>query len=604
MRFPSLTEFTGKAKAAFKRFPVTLIWAIFGSCAIIGLLNAGDDKLLQRYSDLILILILGVSWLISAQFFVEQFKKPAKLWWIKVITIGFLVAIYLYLPSGEQDKNTIIPYTRYALYLIAGHIFALCAPFFMSWNDGAYYNYLKNVIVAVARSVLFSGVLYIGLVLAMVAMEFLFEIDFYDERYIQLFVFCLGIVNTWVYLSDFPKDIQFNLRFSYAKATSVFVKFILIPLVALYIVILYAYAIKIVLRWELPEGWVSYLILALSALILLIQFMVHPVRHTHVSRIIRRFTPFCYWLLLPLLPLLYTAIYRRVADYGITEKRYFLIVLAGFITISAIYLLWSRKKQLRFLLIALLGMILLTSVGPWGAFSVSIKSQLNQMEEIVTAFAKAQKEQHLKKNDSAYITQEQFSHFRSITRYLYDRDKLAETKKFFGYDPIKRFKEARSYTISDSIINEMGLKVKYGNNYRNAYPNYYNDQTEPINIAGFDLMKEIDIQSSRKKSISISSDYELRYDAESNALEILKDGERALSIALDALAKNLKNRDGNNYAQVKSSEMQLNAENKNLKIRIIVKHISFGKGDKNSGRKLKFRNANLILLLKIKSNAQ
>ena len=602
MRFPSVTEFKDKATAAYRRFPVTLTWAVLGSFAIIGLLNAEDDKLLQRYSDLILTLILGISWLISSQFFTEQFKKPIKLWWIKVIVITFLVAIYIYLPAEEQDKNNIIPYTRYALYLIAGHLFVMCSPFFMSWNDGAYYNYLKNMILAIARSGVFSGVLFLGLVLALVAIQFLFEYKFEGVRFAQLFVFCLGIVNTWVYLSDFPKNIQFNLRLSYFKATSVFVKFILIPLAALYIVILYAYAIKILVRWQLPEGWVSYLIIALSGLIFLIQFIIHPVRHTHESRIIRRFTPFCYYLLLPLLPLLYTAIYRRVADYGITEKRYFLIVLACFITVSAIYLLWSRKKQLRFLPISLFALILLTSVGPWGAFSVSENSQLDQMQKAVNAFAKAKKEQTQKSVDTAQISQEQFHHFRSITSYLYDRDKLAEAKEFLGYDPVKKFDNANGYSISDSIIKQMGIEVKERSNYPGGTINYYTDNAESLDIKGFDQMKDLYISKAKEDEIRIYEDYGLKYNKGTTAVEIIKNGAITLSIPLNDFLNRLESHYGTNNSQVDNKEMRLDAENASIKIRFIFKRISFIP-ETNTGEN-KFDHGNLILLLKIKNNAE
>jgi len=339
MKFPSFTEFTAKALSAFKRFPLTLIWAIAGSFFVITVLNADDNRLFEEYLNMLLTLILGISWLISAQFFTEQFKKPEKMWWVKLLALVLLVFLYISLPPYNQDYGNEVPYTRYVLYLFAGHISVLCAPFIMTWHDGAYFNYLKNIMIALVRSILFSGVLYVGLVLAMLAMVFLFDIDFGEERYGQLFVFCLGIVNTWVYLSDFPKNIQFDLKINFDTVISVFVKFILIPLAALYILILYAYAVKIIIRWELPEGAVSYLIVALSALLFIIQFIVHPVRHTHKSALIKGFSPFCYWLLLPLLPLLYTAIFRRVADYGITENRYFLMVLACFITGAAIYIL-------------------------------------------------------------------------------------------------------------------------------------------------------------------------------------------------------------------------------------------------------------------------
>lgn len=611
MRFPSFTEFTAKATAALKRFPVTLTWTILGSFIIIRLINDPDYDLFKEHSNLILTLILGVSWLISAQFFAEQFKHPLRLWWVKLTVLAFLAAIYFYLPPRELDYGSDVPYIRYGLYFLAGHIFVFCAPFIMSWNDAAYFNYLKNILVAVARSILFSGVLYLGLVLAMVAVEYLFDVDFNDERYGQLFVFCLGIVNTWIYLSDFPQNIQLNLRFTFNTATSVFVKLILIPLAALYSIILYAYAIKIVINWELPEGWVSYLITALSALIFLIQFIIHPVRHTHPSRLIRNFSPLCYYVLLPLLPLLYIAIFRRLNDYGITENRYFLILLAFFITCSTIYLIWSRKKQLRFLPISLLLLILVSSVGPWGAFSVSAKSQLQQMEGILNTFnvnaparrsgGEAKKDQTSKTADTLKITCAENNRLSSITRYLYDRGALAEAKEFLGYDPIIKFEKASAYSIGDSIIKQMGIKVQDEEGFDLGYLDYSVNRNEPVSVEDFQRMKEVFLNNRKSANVPIYAGFVLNYDRGTDALELHKNGQDTLKIPLGTLAEKLKNQNNETYATIDPEFMRLNAENASIKVSIIFQQISFEKEENDE--KPRFQNGNLILLLKIKTDA-
>jgi hypothetical protein len=601
MKFPSFSEFTVKAIASFKRFPLTLTWAIAGSIFVMIVLNGDDNRLFKGYLNMLLTLILGISWLISAQFFTEQFKKPEKMWWIKLLALVLLVFLYISLPPYNQDYGNEVPYTRYVLYLFAGHAAILCAPFIMTWHDGAYFNYLKNILIALSRSILFSGVLYLGLVLAMLAMEFLFNINFNDIRYAQLFVFCLGIVNTWVYLSDFPKNIQFDLKINFNTATSVFVKFILIPLAALYILILYAYAIKIIIRWELPEGSVSYLVVALSALLFIIQFILHPVRHTHKSALIKGFSPFCYWLLLPLLPLLYAAIFRRVGDYGITENRYFLILLACFITGATIYLLFSRKKQLRYLPIALIILILLSSVGPWGAFSVSENSQLAQMEHLIDIFprdGKVKQEQNQKTTDTVSITQEQASRLKSITLYLFEHGKLSEAETFLGYDPVLKFENENGYSIGDSIIKKMGLIVQETSYSDTSYFNYYADQKDTFSVKGYDVMKDIYLSSGKSNPIEVYDGFTLSYDAANQNFYIEKEGQSQIKIPLTTLTKRLRDR-GNNYTSINDADMRITAENRNLKIGLIFKSISL----ERPNSKLELQNCQFLILLKIKTDA-
>ena len=98
--------------------------------------------------------------------------------------------------------------TRYILYFLAGHLLIFVAPFLLKWNTPAFFNYLKSVFAAIARSFLFSLILYLGIVLALLALMFLFNVDFDNKRFLQVFIICLGIVNTSIYLSDFPKDIH------------------------------------------------------------------------------------------------------------------------------------------------------------------------------------------------------------------------------------------------------------------------------------------------------------------------------------------------------------------------------------------------------------
>ena len=389
MKLFSISEFFKKATAAFRRFPFTLSWALLGTALMVYWIEVDNHLFFEDHYRIFLVIILGISWLIGSQFYIEQFTAYKKLWWLKIVVILAVCAFYFLLPADTSQTSDPTPFVKWGIFLLGGHISLLFAPFITVWHPKAYWNYLSNSLVAVARSLLFAGILYLGLVLALLAVQFLFSVDIPERRYLMLFVVCLGIVHTWVYLADFPELIQHNIHMYFHKASAVFVKFILIPLALLYIVILYAYALKIVVNWELPKGWVSYLITALAALLLLIQFIIHPIRIRHESRLIRKFQPLCYWLFLPLLPLLYIAIYKRVHDYGITVARYYLVVLALFITGAVLYLIFSRKQQLRVLPIVFVVLLLGGSFGFWGAFSVSIRSQKYELKELYNAFAKA-----------------------------------------------------------------------------------------------------------------------------------------------------------------------------------------------------------------------
>lgn len=563
MKLFSLSEFSSKALAAFKRFPFTLVWVIVSAFVLVAFVEQDADSIFEECRNITLIAILGVSWLIGAQFYVEQFKNK-QLWWIKIIVLLLLIGFYFLLPEyNATDYNQDnIPYIRWVLFILAGHLALFFAPFITVWHPKAYWNYLGNMMIAIARSALFSGVLYLGLVLAMLAVQYLFDVEIKGYRYFQLFIICLGIVNTWVYLSDFPKEIQHDIHLTFYKATEVFVKFILIPLAALYIIILYAYAFKILLQWELPKGWVSYLITALAELLFIIQFIIHPVRITHESRLIRKFQPLVYWLLLPLLILLYAAIYKRVADYGITEARYFLIIIALFITGATLYLIFSRKQQLRYLPVVLAIFAMMGSFGFWGAFSVSERSQLREFGEVYNAFAKM---------DSTTISRENGDRFRSITRYLTDRDAYDEITEILGYNPKVAFPEADEWNLSNVILDSLNISTEKTTAFQTS--RYWYSNVEDINIENYQWSRQITLDNNYQKRTSIQG-YTLQWSENDQWIEIREEENILITIPLIELVQNLKALDRNKNTGVPQNVMSIKGSNDTITVQIYFSSIT------------------------------
>ncbi len=599
MKLFSISEFFTKATAAFRRFPFTLSWALLGTVLIVYWIEIDHHLFFENRYREVLVITLGISWLIGSQFYIEQFKAYKRLWWLKIIVILAVCAFYFLLPADSAQTTDPEPLVRYAIFLLGGHLSLLFAPFITVWHPKAYWNYLSNSLVAVARSLLFAGFLYLGLVLALLAVQFLFSIDIPERRYLMLFVVCLGIVHTWVYLADFPALIQHNIHMHFHKATAAFVKFILIPLALLYIVILYAYALKIVINWELPKGWVSYLITALAGLLLLIQFIIHPVRIRHESRLIRKFQPLCYWLFLPLLPLLFVAIYKRVHDYGITVPRYYLIMLALFITAAVIYLLFSRKQQLRVLPIALVLILLGGSFGFWGAFSVSIKSQKQQLRELFNAFAKADTRpakteptiiRNTDKNnsrgkitpqdsftqitvthtsDSITISAAQANRFQDIIRYLQKRGATTEIAEAIGYDPTLFDSKQSYWEIADFILEREGitaLEASLDTSFRSFLAPY----DAAIPIENYQWLRSMYLNSEQKTCHpeQMLQAYCFVLNSEQTAIIVKKQNQEVLELNFESLKKELVERPIQDGSNIPLEQLMIGGENDSIRIKI------------------------------------
>lgn len=585
MKLFNLSEITQKANSAFLRFPVTLTWAILGTFFILFIIEFDLD--FEDYSREISTLFLGISWLIGTHFFVEQQKTPKNKWWLFVLMIALLVVFYFYLPKTNCFENP-IHYKRFLLYLYAGHLFLFVAPFLNSWNKNAFWNYLKSVFIAIGRSLLFSIVLYLGISLALLAINYLFDFEIKGERYLQIFIFCLGIVNTWTYLSDFPKQIHEQTTINYNKALEVFVKYILIPLVILYLIILYAYSFKILFTWNLPKGWVSYLIIALSILGFSIQTMINPIQKTIKSPVINRFHPWFYYLLIPLLCLLFTAIFKRISDYGLTENRYFVLMLAMWITGMTLYLLISKHKYLKILPISLIALTLLSSIGFWSAFNVSKVSQLSEFTKTFT---------NVKSNKNVATIQE-YESLESIMRYFYKRDKLNILNPIVGieldsvyYRGIRTFENNYSYYFSTSFILD-SLQIPKPKDSDETYKHIafsLDKTTLQTEVSGYGKLNYITFLKSQKKEAGDIYTFEL-IDNESKAVIKQQD-----TILFELNLSSLINKHANEYYfHLPQEDLTFYFENENVKMKIIIESMDINM----ENNKLTIQNLTTFVLLK------
>ncbi|PCJ97617.1 MAG: hypothetical protein COA50_04030 [Flavobacteriaceae bacterium] len=595
MIMPSFKEITDKALNAFKRFPITLIWAIFGTLFFIWLIDVDSTQLFDKHQGTMLTFGLGVSWLIGTKFLMEHLNQPKKWQWLQIVTLLLLIAFYLHLPDLKPNNVNPKYYIRFILYLLAGHLFLFFAPFAFKWNKEAYWNYLKSICIAVGRSFLFSGVLYLGLVLALLAVKYLFDFEIRGERYGQLFVFCLGIVNTWTYLSDFPKNILDKNTIKYNKALEVFVKYILIPLVLLYIVILYAYTIKIVLAWNLPKGWVSYLVTALALLGFAIQIMINPVQKTIKSWTINRFYPWFYILLLPLIILLFVAIFKRIGDYGITENRYFILVIAIWILGITLYLLISKRKSLKMLPSSLFLLIVLGSFGFWSVFNISKNSQKAQFINLFSAV----------KENNNIATGTEHDQLKSIIDYLNDRKAVSELDEITGISIENAMNDTvlswSNYSLPRKLLDSLQISIdqesliaeKADSDYY-----YYNnwDNSTTLNISGFKYFKQIHLSNNNDNMEESLASFNIQFLHKSNELWLVskKDSTLKLGFSLQDRLMTLSTY-GPDPNELEADKLTMVSKHKSLSGKLIFNELNFTK-EKDS---IHINNANAYLFLKV-----
>lgn len=160
-----------------------------------------------------------------------------------------------------------------------------------------------------------------------------------------------------------------------------FCQWALVPIGVLFTCILAAYAARIAVERELPDGMVALPVLALGCLGLGAVWMMGPWRDRRVwAGVFTRVFP----VVFPLFGvLLFIALQRRIEDYGFTFQRYAALGLAVWIVACCLVLLIRRGAPAAFAPALLSVMALVAAFGPLSAREVCLRSQIGHLEGLL-----------------------------------------------------------------------------------------------------------------------------------------------------------------------------------------------------------------------------
>ncbi len=291
-----------------------------------------------------------------------------------VLVIGTAITLFV-------DRHSEAAPVQIASLLIATHAAVAVAPF----RSGALacWNFNRSLFLRTALAGVFTGVLSGGLLLAMGAIHVLFDVEIRDSYYMDVPIVIVGLFNTLFILSGIlTREERESNDVEVPTALRWFVQFVLIPLVGVFLVILYVYGFDVLFFREL-DGAVSAYILTLGVAGLLAWVLGWPLRsdanHPAVAFYVR-------WLgvaLIPVTVMLIVAISVRIIEYGITPPRFAVATLTAFLVTVVITLSASRKADLRIIPLALMALAAVTSFGPLSSASVTIRDQEHRFESFL-----------------------------------------------------------------------------------------------------------------------------------------------------------------------------------------------------------------------------
>lgn len=218
--------------------------------------------------------------------------------------------------------------------------------------------------------------LVVIIVLASIRNLFGVEINYMEEQNTLLFLLFVVVPLLFCALQKVSDSEKWKQPGRFVR---ILLDYVLNPGILIYTVVLYAYLIRILFAWELPNGSVAAMVTAFVIASFAGQMSQYVVEKPLYGWYYRRFT----WIALPLLALFWTGTIVRIAQYGFTESRAYLVLAGVLMTVFVVMLLFKGIARFRtMLLVASAGIVVLTYIPGISAASIGIYAQSHRVKSL------------------------------------------------------------------------------------------------------------------------------------------------------------------------------------------------------------------------------
>ena len=616
MKFPSIQTLVQATLTTIKRFPLTILFVLIG-CFYSMRLNHfyyryDEMESHYYYNNILWSAYMGMLLSLVVFLYAERNRLSVGLKWLGgILTVVLVVLFYLSLPDHFSEGRL----KQFILFIVGLHLLVAFVPFTGSGEVNGFWQYNKSLFLRVLAAALYSLVLFVGLSLAMEAIEKLFSVDIKSKWYMDLWIIIAEGFSAIFFLSGFPSHFEkLETNQDYPKGLKIFTQYVLIPIITVYLVILYAYMVKIVGTHQWPYGWVSYLVLAFAIAGILSLLLIHPIRYEANNKWILAFSRFFYLAICPLIILLFLAIERRINEYGITEERYIVLGLSCWLAFISLYFIFSKSKNIKTIPITLCIISFLISFGPWGAFSVSFNSQNKRLKQFLQANAMLSGDQKiipakvpLHTGDAAQIG--------SIVKYLVSAHGYKSLQPLFSQNLDSMMRDEKGKTYGNYMQSENLISFMKVNDFDNnqAHEHYFRiyqlAQDSLIALSGYEYFVN-GYEIANNSDDSVANEYyhagkplHMLFTGNTGILSIKGGADSPIIFDLYALVKSLKK---NNFMDTPDDDkfqqdsLILTGENRDVSAKIVVQQIT-GIGNSN---KIRINNLTADILVHFKASPQ
>jgi len=543
--------------SSIKRFPVALGLSTIATALLIILVHNEQsfrDELQELIGRIVMVLALGIPISLCLRLI---FERKTDLPLISRIALYGAEALGLTLYYFFFLKDlSMVSVTRYVGLSVAFYLAFIYTAHFI--RRQGFELYVIRLLTRFFTTVIYSVVLFLGIVAILFTIDQLLEIRVDERLYFEVWLTVVGVFATSFFLAGVPQKEEQHEIYYYPKLLTVLLLYIVMPILSVYTGILYIYFAKILVTLQWPMGLVAHLVLWYSVISAAVIFLISPLREE--SKWSRAFIFWIPKIIIPLIIMMFISIGIRVNAYGITENRYYVIALALWVFGVMLYLNIMKTKRNIILLVSLSLIAFLAVVGPWSSYSISKLSQNQRLEGILMKYSMISNNAIVKPTqgvtdyDKREISQILYyfsaSHTLNDVKYLPKGFEMNQMENVFGFP----------YTELDLDYNNTGY-FSYSSDRLNA----------PIDIRGYDYL----FLANNYNPSDAVQEIEIKYDDRTQEVRINAGGNEVYRNSLEEFGKQLHKKYGTkDMYDIAADEMVLADENEHIKVKLVFNNIN------------------------------
>lgn len=572
--------YTGVANS-LRRFPIAV--GLSTTCAtmliiISELQQRGITTSIEELKRITMVIALGIPLSLCIKLISERKDVNKRGFIIFSYSLGavFLVLYYYFLLKNFK----MVPVTRYIGFTLVFYLAFLYIPYIKKENN--FELYVLKIFTRFFTTIIYSVVLFAGLSAILFTIDKLLGIRVPGDFYYYTWLIVAGMFAPTFLLAGIPfKNEEFSL-IDYPKLFKVLVLYIIMPLLTVYTLILYIYFAKIIITRQWPKGLVSHLVLWYSVITSIVLFFISPILDEKAWP--KRFMQYFPKTLLPLIIMMFISIGIRIRQYGITENRYFVVVLGIWVFLVMTYFSFGKKLRNIILPISLSIIMFLSVVGPLSSYSISKYSQNKRLQGILNKNAMVQDKKIIPNKNISMGDKKQIM---DILSYFNKNHSLADVKylpKNFSFEDMEKV-----FGFKYELYDYNSVEYFFFNARQNEMV---------IDIGDYDYL--VDTRFSDKTEIE-AGQLKIDFNRYYNVIKIIQNGNEIYSKNLNEFADALLLKYGTNNIinkEFSTKDLSFIEETDKIKIRFIFNNIS-GQKDLSTG-KAEIKGAEFYFLIKIK----